>query len=463
MSKPAIQTEDYLREMIIILFVRKRIIFRTTYIISLCAVLIAFFWPPTYTVVASILIKGKNLEKRPEALEVAELRMSKISQEDLLSEMELIKSRDVIKSTVNYFQTSNPQLFNEDTTADATKKAVNVIRSNLKTQLVPKTNIIEIKLSGKNPERDLAVLNRLIPEYVLYRNNVFNPVQAVSFFEKEVQRCDGAIRKKERELIDLAEKMGAADPLREIEGNLLIKQTHEELLNLKKNHLIEKQYYVKSLENALSSEGIQFFSFINNLSIDGFAAKLQELIIKKGNLLREFHPESKKIQRIQEQVNETYAMLKADVAVYLRNQESELRILEDTIKSLQTRVITLSKRNINIYTQLVQSERLRNQISLLQYSYDTFSKRLEEAKIVSESNLGKLFAISVIAKPFFSGTADFPQKKKVIPIGIIVGLITGCSFGFLIEFFDHSFKTPEDVAKYTGLPVIFSIPLRKSA
>ena len=331
-SKPAIQTEDYLREMIIILFVRKRIIFRTTYIISLCAVLIAFFWPPTYTVVASILIKGKNLEKRPEALEVAELRMSKISQEDLLSEMELIKSRDVIKSTVNYFQTSNPQLFNEDTTADATKKAVNVIRSNLKTQLVPKTNIIEIKLSGKNPERDLAVLNRLIPEYVLYRNNVFNPVQAVSFFEKEVQRCDGAIRKKERELIDLAEKMGAADPLREIEGNLLIKQTHEELLNLKKNHLIEKQYYVKSLENALSSEGIQFFSFINNLSIDGFAAKLQELIIKKGNLLREFHPESKKIQRIQEQVNETYAMLKADVAVYLRNQESELRILEDTIK-----------------------------------------------------------------------------------------------------------------------------------
>jgi capsular polysaccharide biosynthesis protein len=52
----------------------------------------------------------------------------------------------------------------------------------------------------------------------------------------------------------------------------------------------------------------------------------------------------------------------------------------------------------------------------------------------------------------------FPNKKTFIPIGFIVGILLGFTIGFLREFFDHTFKRPEDVDNYLGLPTILSIP-----
>jgi len=39
---------------------------------------------------------------------------------------------------------------------------------------------------------------------------------------------------------------------------------------------------------------------------------------------------------------------------------------------------------------------------------------------------------------------------------LLVGLLLGCSLGFVREYFDHTFKKPSDVMAYAGLPVIIS-------
>ena len=456
-------TEEYLREIVIIFFAQKKIIMRTTAIISICAILIAFFWPPTYDVVASILIKGKKLEKSPSALETTELRISELSREDLLSEMEIFRSHDVIENTIRYLKAKKLKVFDRQLTEDTIKKWANEIRNNLKTEIIPKTNIIEITLLNNDPPKALIVLKNLINQYIHYRSVIFNPRQAESFFNQQVQKFDDDIRRKEQKLIKLAEKTSTSDPLKGIESNLILKKELETQLNLKWNQLIEKKGYVESLEKALGSNELQFFSFIDNLSINGFSEKVQALIIERGNLLRIFHPDSKKIRRIQEQIDETNSLLKLDVAAYLRDQKQKLWILKDTIKSLEERLKALSARDIEIYSQYILSERIHGEMELLRNSYDTFFKRWEEAKINSKLGVDNFFSISIIDKPFFSGSPVFPNKKKVIPIGIIVGFITGCSFGFLIEFLDNTFKKPEDVQKYAGLPTIFSIPLWKNA
>ena len=58
-----------------------------------------------------------------------------------------------------------------------------------------------------------------------------------------------------------------------------------------------------------------------------------------------------------------------------------------------------------------------------------------------------------------------PIYKKVEPkpalnlsLSMILGLMVGVFLAFVLEFMDTSIKTPEDVAKYLGLPVIGTIP-----
>ena len=55
--------EDYKKELLEIFFTQRRVIFGITLIISICAILIAFFWPPTYSANSSILVKGKKDRK----------------------------------------------------------------------------------------------------------------------------------------------------------------------------------------------------------------------------------------------------------------------------------------------------------------------------------------------------------------------------------------------------------------
>jgi hypothetical protein len=51
----------------------------------------------------------------------------------------------------------------------------------------------------------------------------------------------------------------------------------------------------------------------------------------------------------------------------------------------------------------------------------------------------------------------------LLVVGVLAGLVTGFSLGFVREFFDHSFKNPRDLEQFSGLPLLFSIPLIKES
>jgi capsular polysaccharide biosynthesis protein len=51
-----------------------------------------------------------------------------------------------------------------------------------------------------------------------------------------------------------------------------------------------------------------------------------------------------------------------------------------------------------------------------------------------------------------------PRPVLNISVAFVLGLIVGIFAAFIMEFFDTSIKSPEDVAKYLDLPVIGTIP-----
>ena len=106
--------------------------------------------------------------------------------------------------------------------------------------------------------------------------------------------------------------------------------------------------------------------------------------------------------------------------------------------------------------QLIDSQRIGREINLFEFSQETFSKRREEAKTATAENVPS--DISILSRAFPSNGPVFPKKTVVIPLGLLVGFLTGFSLGFLRQYFDHTFKKPSDVENYLGLPVIFSIP-----
>jgi capsular polysaccharide biosynthesis protein len=52
-----------------------------------------------------------------------------------------------------------------------------------------------------------------------------------------------------------------------------------------------------------------------------------------------------------------------------------------------------------------------------------------------------------------------PRPMMNIAIAGVLAVMLGVFIAFLIEFLDTTIKTPEDVEKHLGLPVIGSIPM----
>lgn len=84
----------------------------------------------------------------------------------------------------------------------------------------------------------------------------------------------------------------------------------------------------------------------------------------------------------------------------------------------------------------------------------------ETASVFMETvqEIMKVENVQVIDRAEPSDTPVSPRPMLNIAVSAILGLMLGVFIAFLIEMLDNTIKTPEDVEKHLGLPVIGSIP-----
>ncbi|MBI65753.1 MAG: hypothetical protein CMG64_05630 [Candidatus Marinimicrobia bacterium] len=101
--------------------------------------------------------------------------------------------------------------------------------------------------------------------------------------------------------------------------------------------------------------------------------------------------------------------------------------------------------------KLTQLERDR---SILSQTYSFMKSKLEEARIGEASKLGK---IRILDKAISNSKPIKPNKIKNIFLGVILGCILGLGIPLLIEFFDNTIRSIEQLER-RGLSVLSIIP-----
>jgi|LSQX01.1.fsa_nt_gb capsular polysaccharide biosynthesis protein len=81
------------------------------------------------------------------------------------------------------------------------------------------------------------------------------------------------------------------------------------------------------------------------------------------------------------------------------------------------------------------------------------SFREKAVKIMNVESIGVIDEAIPPSAPFK------PNRKLNIIIAVFLGIMAGVGLVFLIDYFDNTVKTAEDVEKHLGIPVIGTIPL----
>ncbi|MBF0488940.1 MAG: SH3 domain-containing protein, partial [Nitrospirae bacterium] len=431
-------------------------------------------WPKTYAAYGSILVKGKKSDKSPNALEKEEIRPNPVTKEDLNSESEILVSPDVIRSTIakmrekSQYKDSHSILSSvvamlKSAKGTGKEKAIEEseiykIKKSVTTEIIPATNVIKITLNDNDPQYAVLLLNSLMEQFLAYRSEIYNPEAARTFFIDQVTDSRKSIEGKEDQLLELSKEGIGVMPVKEIENNLNLKKDLEQDLHYLKQNAMEKKRMIEYIDNALKSKEINYFSFIEgNEAITNLSKNLQELVADGGPIVTRYNKDTEKVNLFNEQVNNMYNSLKREVQGYVNNIKRQLETINDKIDSVERRIDKIQAEDVKLEKTLIDAERLKRDIEIYKVSYDTFSKRKEESSVSSAAASGN-FLISIMGKAFPSSGPIFPIPGLLIPIGLIAGAMTGMSLGFLKEYMDQTFKSPEDVVKYAQIPVLVFIP-----
>lgn len=449
-------TENYLRELVFILSVRKWLISFVTLVVMGFVIAVALLWPPSYTTHAKLMVSRKSVETSLGTLEKIDYRIEKVTKEDLNSEAQLLLSEDLIAMVIKDLKKEG-LMFPVDLNQERVlAEQIAKVKASLVVEAIPYSKVLDLSFTRGSAEEATLFLRRLLKTYQDYRIEMRGYKSKEDFFDvlsKDYQKRIDVANKK---LADLMKVSNVVSPDAEIIKNLEVKFSLKAQLSEGELKEIKLRQDVKLLEQKLKEKDIQFFSFLENEAVTQFAKQIQELFIKKAKVEGVFMSNSKAVQGMDMQLEKAYKNLLIEVRSLKAEMSSQLKAIEDQNILLRKKLYQINQRNTDVKMAAFKMEALTKENKVLQASFETFFKRQEEARLASSDVINES-NISILAQPQLPLTASFPNKGILIPFGFIVACISGLIVGFLVEFFDHTFKRPEDIVNLLGMRHLLSI------
>ena len=104
----------------------------------------------------------------------------------------------------------------------------------------------------------------------------------------------------------------------------------------------------------------------------------------------------------------------------------------------------------------------QSRVNDLTATYQTLTKSITNAQ-VSQAISGKGSPVQLDAPAAIPGAPIAPKKKLNVMLGFLLGLVAGCVLAFILEQFDNTIKSADDVRRVVGLPTLAVIPFVRSS
>lgn len=446
------QPQDYMRELLFMLFARRRLIVLVTLLVSAISTAVFFLSPPVYQGTSSLLVRGKVVSGAVDSLTGEGNKVLPVRKEDLYSEVQLLSSTALIQRVAE-------RLHHEGVLTEKPRQAlVEYLRDSLRYEVLPATNVIKVSMTGQNREELVKLIDTTLDEYVLYRLAVYQPAKSLAFFERQANRLQEEIARQEQELVSLVASSNTPEPIREIEANLLIKRDLEMELNKVNGRLIELRGSREGLAGLVDLDAIPALQ-LDTPELTALLKHHVELQLARAELLRTYKPGSEKLREISREMAESERLIRSSMARYLSSMDSEIATLEQKEHALRERIDALGRRNLVLQESDIKANRIRKELAIKQTAYENFVRRRDEARMTETLDHNKLSSyVTVMEQAWSSPDPVFP-RPVMLPLGLVTGLILGMVLALMREFFDHSFKKPTDLERISQMPVIGSVPI----
>jgi capsular exopolysaccharide synthesis family protein len=400
--------------------------------------------------------------------------------EDFLgTHQDLIKSPLIVQQAVE-----KSRLGELRTLAGVGDPASAIIASLAITYGTMRTNILNLTFRGPYAEDCPTILNAVIDTYTEFLALKYKTVsdetlrqitQVTETLQKDLAKKEAAYAdfRKQSELVYWRGNDGK-DPQEEWLYQLQAKRLNLELQKA------ELQARVTRIENALrqgmSREDLLALIRASSPKAAGkdYEANLDDqlfqLRVEEQKLLAHFgrnHPEvvavRRRIAMLEEfnaglaarRVRDGQGDVKDPVQAHLQSLRQEIADAEVSARALTELFENEQKGSRELLKYKAEDKRHRDDITRVQNLFEPIIKRLEEIKLFRDMGGYEAQAIA----PPRTGHKIRPIATQVFPLAAGLGLLAGLALAYLAEISDKRFRSPDEIRRRLGLPVIGHIPV----
>jgi len=466
-------------------FRQRRVIINSFLGILSVAVLLAFLLPKKYEAQMKILVRHERAESvvSPERESPVQWR-TEVSEEELQSEAELIKSRDLLTKVVVACDLQNlgvSSFWNRagDKDDQRVSRAVLALEKNLAVQPIKLTNLISVAYKSKDPQLAARVLNSLASLYLEKHLAMHRAPGEFDFFHQQAEEYRKALANAEAKLTDFSREQGVVNPALEKEITVRKLTEFEAEARSARASIAGTRQTIRTLESQLATlpkrETTQVRTSDNPQLMERMKSKLLELELKRTELLTKFEPTYRPVQEVEEQIAQTREAIATAEKTPLRDEitdrdptyealRSELAKSKTELAAAEARATATSAlvRNYRTESQQLDHKEVLQQGMLRaakadEENYMLYLRKQEEARI-SDALDQQRFSNVVVAEPATVPLAPQGRGLFAVLLGGLIASLASVMLALVVDRWDPSFRTPEEVESFLGTPVIAAFP-----
>jgi uncharacterized protein involved in exopolysaccharide biosynthesis len=411
-----------------------------------------------------------------------------LTDEEVNSEAQLLKSRDLLESVVRANGIQNAQrsgflsfIGSQHSEEDRVARAVRALAGQLQVETPSKTNLIEVTYSSTNPALAYGVLNSLSGLYLEKHAAVHRPRGSYQFFAQQAQSYKTALDDAEANLRAFGKTQGVSDPTEQrtdlaLQLSAAIGQSHliEQAIATDEQRIQSEQSQMKVTPQRLATKQDTQAA---NLLLQNLGTSLLAAETKRTQLLLKYEPSYPLVQEADQEVAQakaaiaeaeknpyvnqttdrdpTFELLRENLAkdqADLAGQRASLAASRRGISSMQSQMVKLGSQSLDVAD-------LEREAKADEQNYLLYLSKREQERTSDALDRTRIENVAIAVPP---AIPVLPAHGPAFILLVAFGIAAMASLAtvYVKDFFDASFHTPAQVIDVLGVPVVIALPKR---
>lgn len=447
---------------------------------------------PTYQSSTAFLVTRERMDPlvTPQSTNQGAVTSPPLTDEEINSEVELIKSDDLLRRVVLANGLQKPKgtslldlIRGKQTEADLTDRAVRGLATKLKVETPTKTNLIRVTYNSSNPSTAYGVLNSLDSFYLDKHAQVHRSPGSSSFFAQQTAHYRKALADSEARLKAYGDQGSGTNP-DEIRSALALQIASAiGLMHTTEQAVAADNQRISSDRRQMASTPERSATKEDDLAADAllqqFSSTLLAAQTKRTQLALKFAPTYPLVQEADQEIAQAQAAIDAAEKTRFVNHETDR---DPTYELLRE---DLAKARVDVTTQKASLESIREGVASLRAQIVGLSNdSLHLADLRRETRTNEDAYLLYLSKQQQEETADaldrtrienvavaVPAEMPVLPIhgplyylalAFIASIALSLALVYALDYLNPSFHSPNQIVEDLGIPVVVSINRRAS-